>query len=244
MRIPRGIRGIGALVLLCGALIAGGARAQSLTVLPVSITLAPGQMATSLMVVNQDEAETAVQIRAEAWSEAGGKESLTPSDELLASPPITRIPPGARQVVRLVLRKPVQGREATYRILLDQIPPPAVPGIVHVVLRLSIPVFAEPPVQVLPRVRFHIETASGQAWLVAVNEGGRHELVRDIELVSAGGSWASSAGEASPYVLADSTHRWLIERHDGIAGPGGSVQMTAKVDNGALTQSIPVLAPP
>lgn len=51
------------------AVLASGtpADAQSLTVLPVNITMAPGQMATTLTVINQGDSETSVQIRALAW---------------------------------------------------------------------------------------------------------------------------------------------------------------------------------
>src|SRR6266700_2581424 len=90
----------------------------------------------------------------------------------------------ATQVVRLILRlPPLSGDpEATYRILVDQIPPPAEPGIVHVVLRLSIPIFALPTTRAASIVRYHAELNAGQMYLVGSNEGLRHEAIRDIVL--------------------------------------------------------------
>jgi P pilus assembly chaperone PapD len=123
-------------------LLAGSARAQSLMVLSVNIQMAPGQKATTLTVINKGDSETAIQVRAYAWNQPDGDDQLTTSDAVLVSPPLTSIAPGVSQVVRLVLRQLPQGREATYRIVLDQIPPPAVPGTVRVVLRMSIPIFA------------------------------------------------------------------------------------------------------
>src|SRR5580704_6037551 len=126
------------------ALFAGGtARAQSLMVLPVNVRMAPGQRTASVTVVNHGATEASIQIRAYAWTQPNGKEQLTLSDVVLVSPPIASIAPGGTQIVRLVLRQSPQDREATYRILLDQIPPPATPGTVRVVLRMSIPIFAQ-----------------------------------------------------------------------------------------------------
>ncbi|HEX4652543.1 MAG TPA: fimbria/pilus periplasmic chaperone, partial [Granulicella sp.] len=98
-------------------------------------------MATVLTVGNQSNHEIAFQIRAFAWQQnRAGDDQLAATDELLASPPLASVAPGASQVARLVLRRPPQGREATYRILLDELPPAGQAGRVHVALRLSIPV--------------------------------------------------------------------------------------------------------
>jgi len=42
----------------------------------------------------------------------------------------------SKRFCRLILRRPPQGHEATYRILLDQIPPPAEPGPARLYTRL------------------------------------------------------------------------------------------------------------
>src|SRR4029077_4276678 len=99
-------------------------------------------------------------------------------------PPPPAGPPGAG---RWVPPAPPQGQEASYRILLDQLPPPAAPGTVRIALRLSIPILAEPATRAAPHVQWRIERGGGQAWLVAVNDGNRHETVRDIALATAGG---------------------------------------------------------
>ena len=55
--------------LLVAFISDGPARAQSLTVLPVSIQMAPGQMSSELMVINMGDTETSVQVRAFIWSQ-------------------------------------------------------------------------------------------------------------------------------------------------------------------------------
>src|ERR1035441_1912769 len=88
-------------------------RAQALSVLPVNIFLAPGQSVSTLTITNHGTTKTAVQIRAFAWDQQGDSDQLEATESVLVIPPIAPIDPGASQVVRLILRKPPQGREAT-----------------------------------------------------------------------------------------------------------------------------------
>lgn len=224
----------------------GGAAAlgQSLTVLPVNIEMPPAQKAATLTVINQGDAETSVQVRALAWSQQGGQEQLSPSDEVMASPPIATIAAGGTQVVRLVLRRAPQDREATYRLLLDQIPSAAAPGTVRIVLRLSIPVFAEPAIRAVPRLRFQVESHAGQAYLVQVNDGAKHEKLRDLALTTGSGVTVPLAADASPYLLAGTTSRRRIANAASLPTAGGSVRLAAHGDSGAIDERVPVVAVP
>jgi fimbrial chaperone protein len=218
------------------------ARAQSLSVLPVNIQMAPGEQATTLTVTNQGATKTAVQIRAYAWNQDGNDDQLTASNEMVVSPPIATINPGDSQVVRLILRQPPQGKEATYRILLDQIPPAAEPGIVHLVLRLSIPIFAQPTTRADAHVEFRAEVKDGQTYLVATNDGLRHEAIRGIELSTVDGRKIKTESSASPYILAGTTRRWKIDTPDSLPMPDGTLRLTAHSDAGAIEQQVQVVA--
>jgi fimbrial chaperone protein len=225
--------------LLCGLPAAG----QSLSVLPVNILLTPGQKATSLTVTNQGNSETAIQIRAFSWSQTSGDDQLTPSDAVIVSPPLATIGPGATQVVRLILRQGPQDREATYRILVDQIPPPVEPGTVHIVLRMSIPIFAQPTIRVAPHLQFHIERNAGSAFLVAYNDGAHHEKIRDVTLWTNDGQKLNTSSNASPYILAGATRRWPIEAKDSLPLPSETLRLTAHADAGAIEQQVRVVTP-
>ncbi len=225
-------------IALASLAASSGAAAQSLAILPVNIQMEPGQMATLLTVINQGPVETAVQIRAFSWNQADGTDQLVSSEDIMISPPLAKIQPGATQIVRLVLRKPVTEREGTYRILLDQIPPPAEAGVVRVALRMSLPVFAEPATRVAPALKFHIESQDGQAYLVAVNEGGRHEALRDVVLKSANGASLKVDSSVSPYVLAGAKRRWPIAGQATVSGP---VNLSAQTKTDPLNVSVPVV---
>jgi fimbrial chaperone protein len=132
----------------------------------------------------------------------------------------------------------------SYRILLDQIPPAATPGTVRVALRLSIPIFAEPASHVAAHVQFHIERDAVQAYLVAINDGGHHEKIRDIALATSDGSALRTEASASPYVLAGATRRWRIVAQDRLPVPGGIVHLSARTDTGVIDQPVAVVASP
>jgi fimbrial chaperone protein len=238
------VAAIGLVPVLIVLLIGGVARAQSLMVIPVNVQMAPQQRATTLTVINRGDSETAIQIRAYAWNQQDGHDHLVISDAVLVSPPLASIAPGGTQIVRLILRQPPQGREATYRILLDQIPPPAAPGIVRVVLRMSIPIFAQPTTRAVPRVQFHIERDAGKAYLVALNDGGRHDAIRDVVLRTSDGRKLTTESNASPYVLAGATRRWLITGQGSLPLPSGSLRMTGHADAGTIEQQVQVVGAP
>ena len=226
-------------------LLAGGmARAQSLMVIPVNLQMAPEQRATTLTVINRGDSETSIQIRAYAWNQQTGDDQLAASDAVIVSPPLTSIAPGATQIVRLILRQPPQGREATYRILLDQIPPPAAPGIVRVVLRMSIPIFAQPTARAVSQLQFHIEYSEGQAYLVALNDGCRHDAIRDLVLKTSDGRMLTTNSNASPYILAGATRRWLIAPQGSLLMPSETLRLTARADIGAIERQVPVAPGP
>lgn len=215
------------------------AAAQTIAVEPVVIQLAPGATTATLTVVNQGEREAAYQLRAFTWNSEEGKDSLAPTDSVVASPPLGTIAPGGRQLVRLVLRTAPQSAETTYRIWLDQIPPPAEPGAVRIALRFSIPVFAEPATRVAPDLKWHLTREGGDTYLVVQNDGSRHQTVRDLALTDADGKALATEGNVSPHVLAGASRRW----HIAGAVRGAALRLTAKTDDGSIDQQVAAASP-
>ena len=215
------------------------ANAQSLSVLPVNIFLQPGEKATTLTVTNHGLSDTSIQIRAYAWAQKGDDDPLTTTNLVLVSPPIATIPAGATQVVRVILRETPHVQESTYRILVDQIPPPSEPGVVHVVLRLSIPIFAEPDTRAAPHVLFNVERdAAGKIYLVGINDGQRHDAIHDIVLWMGDGTKLKTSSSASPYILAGATRRWLVTPEGPPPVPTKSLRLTARADGGLIERPV------
>ncbi len=217
--------------------------AQVLAVQPVNIFLHAGEQATTLGVTNQAATDTAVQVRAYVWTQKDGVDSLTPTNDLMVSPPIATIPAHATQIIRLVQRSSPAKKEGTYRILVDQIPSAAAPGTIRIVLRLSIPIFAEPMVQANPHGLFHVEQSGDKLTLVGVNDGNRHDALHKIELKTADGILLQPMHGSSPYLLAGSTQRWQLEGAKIAAGTK-ALSLSADGINGKIHEQVSVVAAP
>ena len=216
---------------------AASAVAQSLAVMPINVALQPGQRATSLTVVNKGEVATSVQVRVYAWNQPDGEDRLVASDIVMASPPIATIAPKASQTIRLVLRRSPEGQEETYRVIVDQLPPPPEPGVVHVVLRMSIPIFAEPKGLFPSRLSFHLERKGNDTFLVASNGGESHETLRDMKLILHDGTRVEMSGLGSPYILAGVTRRWQLASSTTLTADQG-LEIAAQGVYGAIHQQV------
>jgi fimbrial chaperone protein len=218
--------------------------AQSLSVLPVNVFLSPGQRASTLSITNSGDNPTSIQVRAFDWSQKNDEDQLTNSKVIVVSPPLVTIPSKGTQLVRLVLRQPPAGGEATYRILLDQIPGPNEPGVVQMVLRISIPVFAAPGMKAAPQNEFHLERDQEKLFLVGTNTGKSHDTVRDILLTANDGRKFGLKLKVSPYLLSGATRRWELDPQGNVPQPGDTLKLTAHGIFGAIEEQVGVRATP
>ncbi|WP_255593366.1 molecular chaperone [Acidovorax sp. sic0104] len=110
------------LVMACAA----PARAATpLMIWPVDPMITEQQQAVAVWVENRGVAAVSLQVRVMDWSQTEGEEFLSSQKEILASPPISVIPPGKRQMIRLIASHPVPPElEVAYRVLIDELPAP------------------------------------------------------------------------------------------------------------------------
>ena len=112
-----------ALLLFIESLIAVPALAGSLSVTPVRVELSNAQRSAALTVRNDGDQPSVVQAQLVAWSQESNEDKLDPTVDLLASPPIFTVAPGASQILRVALRRaPDSAVERTYRILVTEVP--------------------------------------------------------------------------------------------------------------------------
>jgi fimbrial chaperone protein len=112
--------------------------------------MTPRDRAVAVTVTNEGDTPVVLQADINQWTQrADGVDELTPTEDLILSPPIIKLGPKARQVVRLArLRAPDASRQLTYRMILREVPE-ATQGKediqVAIALALSMPVFITPP---------------------------------------------------------------------------------------------------
>ena len=118
--------------------------AASLGIDPIRIELSEAQPSNVIKVENTSDAVMTLQLQPMSWSQEEKIDQLTPTRDILATPQVFRIKPGAVQWVRVgLLRKPDSKKELAFRLLLDEVPPPPAPDFkgLQVALRVSVPVF-------------------------------------------------------------------------------------------------------
>jgi fimbrial chaperone protein len=131
-------------VLACLLAAASHASASGLQIAPTGLTLSPGGPAQALWLTNTGDHDLHAQVRAYRWSQTSGKDDLAATQDLVASPPMLSIPPGGRQLVRVIRTgKAAASGEEAFRLLVDELPQngEATQTGVQYVLRYSVPVF-------------------------------------------------------------------------------------------------------
>lgn len=214
----------GAVSLALLALLAGNiqdAVAGVFSVTPVRIYMTPKDRAVALTVTNEGNTPIVLQADINAWSQdSNGTDKLVLTEDLVMSPPILKLAPKARQVVRLALLQPADpARQLTYRLVMREIPEALAPqtGIdVPVALALSMPVFVTPPVAKRDIVCELATAAEGE--IACRNSGTAYAQIRDI-LVKRG---ERTLGKFSggTYVLPGARRTLKLEKTpDWSAGP-------------------------
>jgi len=129
------------------ACCAAGVQGANLQISPVTLSFRAEQGAAGINLQNLGDQPMYGQVRVFAWDQRDGEETLAPTQELVASPPIVEIAANSRQTIRLVRAQagPV-AQEKTYRVLIDEVSRDDDTGRsgVDIRLRYSVPVFVLP----------------------------------------------------------------------------------------------------
>lgn len=220
----------------------GIAAAGNLQVTPVGFELEP-PAASTLTVANRGGASTWLQVRAFAWTQENGEDVLRETADVLVSPPVAQVAPGAEQLFRIVATG-VTGAsvaQANYRLLVDELPDePAGEGqSVRVLLRYSLPLSIT-PADVLPAQLEAVLEAGTRPMLRVSNHGGRRAALADVRLL-AGDAAAYPVGQGGllGHVLPGSTRRWPVELPEGAA----DVALRLEFMRDGQRQQLPVSRP-
>jgi fimbrial chaperone protein len=139
----------GVLGMLSGC-FAAPASAGNFSVTPVRIYMVPRERATAITVTNGGDEELVMQADIYEWKQSpDGQDLLTLSEDMILSPPILKMAPRSRQVVRLIsLTGPVKDQQHTYRMIVREIPeakPEKADLQLQIAYAFSIPIFITPP---------------------------------------------------------------------------------------------------
>ena len=139
----------GAAAVLVGAICAS-ALAAEFSVTPVRIFMAARDRAVAITVVNEGDEEVVMQADLYSWRQKpDGEDDLVLTEDMILSPPIVKLAPKSRQIVRLArLAAAPASDQVTYRMIVREVPEAKLPSKdlkLQIALAFSLPVFITPP---------------------------------------------------------------------------------------------------
>lgn len=215
------------------------ATAGVFSVTPVRLYMTPRDRAIAVTLTNEADTEVVLQADINTWSQRpDGTDELVLTEDLILAPPIIKLAPKARQVVRLALLKPADAsRQLTYRMIIREVPEilPA-PGIqVPIALALSMPVFITPPVA---KRQVSCTTDHPEAKTVGLqcsNTGTAYAQIREAAVMR--GEQALAKFEGGSYILPGARKTVSLKGEQAIQA--GEAKLVVTFDDGqSLTTSI------
>ncbi len=214
---------------------------------PVRVELSPQQQTGAVTVRNSSDQPTSIQVQAVAWSQRDGKDIYTPTNEILVSPPMVTIAAKGEQVIRVALRRQADAtKELTYRISLQELPPPPAAGFtgVNVALRITLPVFVQSQTgKAAPKMEWQVSQSTLNQLRVGVrNPGTAHVQISDFALYAPGSNTRITGEPSSSYILEGQLHEWLLNTNSKVFS-GDRLRLKAYTDADNVDMEL-VLAKP
>lgn len=215
------------------------ASAGVFSVTPVRLYMTPRDRAIAVTLTNEGDTAVVLQADINSWSQKpDGTDELVLTEDLILAPPIIKLAPKARQVVRLALLKPADAsKQLTYRMIIREVPE-ALPstGIqVPIALALSMPVFITPPA-----AKRQMDCSTSPADAAAVNlrcsnTGTAYAQIREAAIKR--GEQTLARFEGGSYILPGASKTISLKGEKTV--PGGQAQLVITFDDGkSLTSDI------
>lgn len=208
------------------------------SVSPVRVHMAARERATALTIANEGDTELVIQADIYQWKQKpDGQDDLQLSEDMILSPPILKLQPRSRQILRLARLSPAPlGEQQTYRLLVREIPEArAVEGEVSVQIAVgfSLPIFISPPgaKRDLLCTAERGETNSIRA--LCENQGNAYAQPVDFVLKSSDGT-KLAALESGGYVLPGIRRGFELSVSTSDRIPAGAARLTVRQDTGTV----------
>ncbi|QEY25897.1 fimbrial biogenesis chaperone [Neisseria zalophi] len=200
-----------------------GSHAAGLQISPTGLSLPAKQRAGIFTLTNTDSAPLTAQVRVYRWTQdENGQDVLTPTRDVIASPPMVKLAAGGVQQFRVIRAQPAKAAEEAYRLVVDELPAPdkqPQKGL-QFVLRYSVPLFLNQSEDPNTQLQWEAEASGGKVILKAKNIGAAHAQLSHIVFNRA----------------ADNTDKNLVAGLAGYILPGKTGQYTLDISPAALRQ--------
>lgn len=191
-----------------------GSHAAGLQVSPTNLSLPANQRAGIINLTNISNEPIVVQTRVYRWEQdSQGKDILTASNDIVASPPMVKLAAESTQQFRIIRAKPAGSSEEAYRLIIDELPSPEQKpkkGL-QFMLRYSLPVFINQIANPEPSLQWQVQNApNGKTLLTIKNMGTSYAQLSNLTLVSNQKEQKLISGLAG-YVLPNKTGQYTLD---------------------------------
>lgn len=207
--IRRGFALAGLAGLLALAAATASAKGQ-LQVRPTQVEVPVGASATRLVLANTGDRPLTAQVRVFAWTQADGDDRLAKTELVQLSPPIVQLAAGAEQLVRVVAQgAPPAGRDATYRLVVDELPTADSGGGSGISLRMRyvLPLYVRAADAPAPKLTCQLQGVV----LACANDGGQSAQLGASKLADGQGHAIALTEGLLGYVLPGARRAWPVD---------------------------------
>jgi len=214
--------------------------AGSIQINPVRIDLSDAAKVAVLTVRNTGSEESVVQVTLNRWTQDGSRDAYAQSQELVVTPTTFRLAPDQQQIVRIGLRQGAPSLiEGSYRLLVEEVPPPPTPGVseTRLVIRQDLPVFVAPVAQTRAALDFSVDCSAEGDRLRLSNVGKVHALLQSVRLEGSASHRFIADWDTFDYLLPEAQKSWNLDQvAPGAAGKG--FVLIAQTDQGSFTADV------
>jgi fimbrial chaperone protein len=222
--------------------------AGEFTILPLRVELDRANRATEVVIRNDDKSPLRMQAQAMTWrQDAEGRDVYEPADTLIFFPRALEIPPGDSRIVRVGVRATPVSREETYRLFLEELPPPMTDSAprgasVRILLRVGVPVFVAPAQSDRKGAINGLQLEGGRVRMTVANDGNAHFVADRVEMavLSRDGSRLFTRQFQERYFLAGASKPLQSELAPDICAQAAAIEVTVAGDNLDLRRKVDV----
>ena len=203
------------------ALLIPSLSAAQVSISPIRVDLDKSRTKDIIRVGNQRDSEASYEVEVVAWSQTDDRREIyTPTEDVLAVPPLFTLQPGDEQIVRVGLLTDVDGStELAYRVFITELADPeqaeSEGAAVNMRLRLGVPLFVAPTT--LPHATLDYESSrlmDTNLFLRLRNSGNIHVRVSEVQY-TAPGAGEADVESAAIYILAGQSAYVPVALPDG-----------------------------
>jgi fimbrial chaperone protein len=198
-------------------LLAAPADASQFTVNPTRVELSSRTASSVVSVRNDGKAPIRIQVKSHAWTQTlDGAVKLDPTDDVVVFPTLVTLAPGEERRLRVAVASKPGDVERTYRIFLEELPPPKNDADgnsgVQVLTRVGIPIFLAPVKAAAQATVSDVGLTHDGLHFQVDNQGNTHFVPQTLRVrgLAANGQTVTDKTTDGWYILARSSRRYTM----------------------------------